>query len=90
MFTERWARHNNVQQTIGPTSTWQTRKRSALGCCATDLISPTTTPENGGQPGRALRQTSHGEGISQLLRRKRRISQNSRSQDSGIAWLVPD
>ena len=34
-----------------PTSTWQTRSRSALGCCSALTICPTTTPENGGATG---------------------------------------
>ncbi len=34
-----------------PTSTWQTRRRSASGCCTASLISPTTMPVNGGATG---------------------------------------
>ena len=67
-----------------PTSTWHTRRRSALGCWTASLISPTTILVNGGATGR-LSSTSRPPMVrvsaSSLL--DSAGLQNSRNQDSG-------
>ena len=67
-----------------PTSTWHTRRRSALGCCTASLISPTTIFENGGATG-ASSSTSRPAmvRVSASSWVVRGGLQNSRSQDSG-------
>ena len=78
------APHTMFSKLPCPTSTWHTRRRSALGCCSACLISPTTTWVNGGATGRTS-STSNPPMVSTsaswLV-----VSgglQNSRNQDSG-------
>ena len=77
-----------VKNSERPTSTLQTLKRSALGCCIASLISPTTIFENGGATG-----LSSSTSRPAIVRTSANCSvvkgglQNSRSQDSGNCIL---
>src|SRR5689334_13990141 len=67
-----------------PTSTWHTRRRSALGCCTASLISPTTTLVNGGAAERRSSTSSPPMvSTSAICCVDSGGLQNARSQDSG-------
>ena len=67
-----------------PTSTWQTRKRSALGCCTASRIRPTTTPLNGGATGSSSSTSRPAMvKVSASCWLVRGGLQKARSQDSG-------
>src|SRR4051794_18368444 len=72
-----------------PTSTWHTRRRSALGCWTASLISPTTTLVNGGATGRRSSTSSPPMvSVSAICCVVSGGLQNSRSQDSGNCMVL--
>ena len=78
------APHTIPSSAAAPISTWQTRRRSALGCCATALISPTTTPLNGGATGSSASTSKPAMvSVSASCWVLSAGSQKVRSQDSG-------
>ena len=78
------APHTMLSKLLCPTSTLQTRKRSASGCCTASLISPTTMPVNGGATGWS---SSTSKPAIVKVSAKAWVEmgglQNSRNQDSG-------
>ena len=78
------APHTMLSKLPCPTSTWQTRRRSALGCCWAALISPTTIWQKGGATG--LRSSTSRPAMVNTSANWRVLMgglQNSRNQDSG-------
>src|SRR3954466_1236775 len=83
------APHTMLSSTPCPTSTWQTRRRSALGCWTASLISPTTTLLKGGATGRRSSTSSPPMvRASAICCVDSGGLQNSRSQDSGNCMLL--
>src|SRR3954468_10777444 len=67
-----------------PTSTWHTRRRSAVGCCAASLISRTTTFVKGGASGRSSSTSSPPMVSVSAISCVLSVGlQNARSQDAG-------